>query len=145
MAHARTTIRNACVTAVTSLTTTGTRVYNTRVYPLDVTQLPSLSVYTLDEEAVEDFGELSDLQMRRLTLVVEARAKATSTVEATIDTIDNEVSTALYAASLGVKQIDWRSIAVEVMGSEEQPIALGTITFELLYHVDATGPGAVIS
>jgi len=48
MSHARQQVRDAVVTAVTGLTTTSTRVYASRVYPHD--SLPSLAVYTLEEE-----------------------------------------------------------------------------------------------
>ena len=144
MAHARTTIRQAAVSALTGLTTTGANVTDSRVYTVDPDSMPHLSVYTLEEERIDDRATLDDNQMRRIALTVEVRAKQTSTVAALIDTIDNEVSTALYADGLGVKAIEWMSITVELSAAEEQPIALGTIMFDLFYHVDAASPGAAI-
>ena len=50
MAHVRKSIRDNIVTAVTSLSTTGARVYRLRIYPLETaTNLPGLCVYTLRE------------------------------------------------------------------------------------------------
>lgn len=47
MSHARQKIRDAVVTLITGLTTTGTRVYDTKLYNLDPSEdLPGLVVYT---------------------------------------------------------------------------------------------------
>ena len=49
MAHIRKSIREHVVTTVTSLSTTGSNVYETRYFPLQTGNLPALIVYTLDE------------------------------------------------------------------------------------------------
>ncbi|MEY2654030.1 MAG: hypothetical protein RLZZ524_1058, partial [Pseudomonadota bacterium] len=47
--HLRQQIREAVAGAVTGLTTTGARVYQGRVYPLEDAQLPGLTVSSLAE------------------------------------------------------------------------------------------------
>ena len=48
MAHARKQIRDQLKTTLTGLTTTGSNVFNSRVYDHDA--LPCISIYTLSEE-----------------------------------------------------------------------------------------------
>ena len=50
MAHARQSIRDNVVTAVTGLSTTGTNVFRSRVYPLGENKLPALCIYTVAGE-----------------------------------------------------------------------------------------------
>ena len=50
MAHARQSIRDNVVTAVTGLTITCTNVFRSRVHPLGENKLPALCVYTAAEE-----------------------------------------------------------------------------------------------
>ena len=50
MSHVRKQIRDAVVTALTGLSTTGSRVYKSRIYPLETGKLPGLAIYTKSEE-----------------------------------------------------------------------------------------------
>ena len=52
MAHIRQSIRDNAVTAVTGLSTTGSNVFRSRVYPLGTNKLPALCIFT-DGETVE--------------------------------------------------------------------------------------------
>ena len=49
--HIRQQIRERIATNLTGLTTTGTRVYQSRVYPLEDNNLPGLIIYTVSEES----------------------------------------------------------------------------------------------
>jgi len=55
MAHVRQSIRDNVVTAVTGLSTTGSNVFRSRVYPLGTNKLPALCVYA-DSEVVNTTG-----------------------------------------------------------------------------------------
>ena len=44
--HIRQQIRERAGTVLTGLTTTGTNVFETRIYPLSNTNLPALAIYT---------------------------------------------------------------------------------------------------
>jgi hypothetical protein len=52
--HVRQQIRERIATTITGLTTTGSNVYQSRVYPLDSVSLPALLVYTLSEGSEVD-------------------------------------------------------------------------------------------
>lgn len=144
MAHARQSIRDAAVTALTRLTTTGTACYSGRVNPYET--LPCLSVYTLSESV--EGGELGTKQMRMLTLRVEARARAASDLDDTLDTITAEVETALMAdRTLGgtAKTLELAQTEIELSGDAEQPVGLAVLDFAVLYRIDGTDPTTTIS
>ena len=52
MAHVRQSIRDNAMTAVTGLSTTGSNVFRSRVYPLGTNKLPAHCVYS-NAETVE--------------------------------------------------------------------------------------------
>ncbi len=66
MAHVRKQIRDAIVTAVTGLTTTGSNVFRSRIYPLESGKLPGLCVYTKSETVEFDTLTRSRSIMRDL-------------------------------------------------------------------------------
>jgi len=72
MAHVRQSIRDNVVTAVTGLSTTGSNVFRSRVYPLGTNKLPALCVYT-DCDTVEFtcFDRIRDID-RTVDIVNEA-------------------------------------------------------------------------
>ena len=49
MAHVRQQLRERAATTLTGLTTTGSRVYQSRIYPLGAANLPGLLIYTKSE------------------------------------------------------------------------------------------------
>ena len=96
MAHQRKTIRDQVITYLTGLSTTGSNVFNSRVYPNEQSKLPLLNVYTLSESSELDaIGNL----LRSVDLVVEGFASENSSIENTLDTISKEVEEALAVDS----------------------------------------------
>ena len=93
MAHLRKQIRDNVVTALTGLSTTGSRVYASRVYPMAAANLPGLCVYAKTEEFETTAITRPRTQVRPLTLSVEGFAVATSGLDNT-----------LVAISLGVEE-----------------------------------------
>tara|TARA_R110002033_G_scaffold45198_1_gene88473 strand:- start:53 stop:490 length:438 start_codon:yes stop_codon:yes gene_type:complete len=139
MAHARQQIREQLVTTLTGLTSTASRVYDTRIY--NHAQLPSLTIYadqdTVDLEQSTGTQHWHDLQLR-----VEARAKAKDGVEDAIDTICAEIETAIYAdTTLNAKVVDVRleETSIEYSVEQDQPIAMATLTLMAVYRI---APGA---
>lgn len=90
MAHARQTIREAAATLLTGLTSTGSRVFQSRMVPQ--TTLPCLLVTTNDEEIVP--GTIGNIIERQLELIITGVAKASSADDA-LDTVAAEVETAM--------------------------------------------------
>lgn len=156
MSHVRTQIRNAVAAEVTGLTTSGARVYETRIYPYDADDhLPGLAVYTVTEARLDDGDVVSNWTegYRALRLVVEARAKAASGVDDTLDTMCAEVEAALYdgANDSGttlyglIKGLDYVETELEYSGESDQPVALARVTFSIMYRVDGLDPETAIS
>ena len=50
--HLRQQIRERIGTTLTGLSTTGSNVFQSRVYPLEDTNLPALVIYTKSEESI---------------------------------------------------------------------------------------------
>ena len=140
MAHARQQIREQLATTLTGLTTTASRVYDTRLYAYDT--LPCLTVYadkdTVDEERSSQTKHWHDLALR-----VEARAKAKDSVEDTIDTICAEIEAAIYAdTTLNGKVFDVfvADTQIEYSVEQDQPVALATLTLNATYRVAPSAP-----
>lgn len=100
--HVHHQIREAAVTALTGLTSTGSRVYANRLYPIPAASLPALRV-SLDDETVEGQtlpGAAATLQ-RSMILIVECCAQGGDAVDDACDQMQFEVETKL-SAGLGL-------------------------------------------
>lgn len=143
--HVRTQVRAAAVTALTGLTTTGSRVYDSLVYPMQDKQLPGLRIDTGDEDiAVESID--GELLARTLQLVVQACVKQNTNYNDTVDDIIKEVEIAISGnqALGGAKAVLLKSIHVELSGDGEKPVAVATMTFEVLYYSAQSAPDVAL-
>lgn len=95
--HLHKQIRDAVKTALTGLTTSGARVYANRLQPMQDANLPGLRIYLDDEKAGQQTIHAPAVQERRLTLAVDACAKAVSGLDDTLDLMSKEVEIALAA------------------------------------------------
>lgn len=124
-------IRDAIATLVTSLTTTGTRVYKSWPYPLADTHLPGLVVRLGNMERDEEEGTLGGLGTYDLDVMIEARAKpapATNVAEQ-LDKIISEVGAAIAAdRHLGTLNIAFCRLdgipEPEITGNLEHPAGI---------------------
>lgn len=92
MAHKRTSIRNNVTTTLTGLTTTGSNVFESRIYPNELSKLPLLNVYSNSETSeLSSIGKIE----RNLEIMVEGFAKATANIDEALDVIAKEVEVAL--------------------------------------------------
>ena len=81
MAHKRTSIRNNVTTALTGLTTTGSNVFESRIYPNELSKLPLLNIYSNTETSeLSSIGKIE----RNLEIQVEGFAKATANIDEVI-------------------------------------------------------------
>jgi hypothetical protein len=150
MAHGRQQIREALATALTGLTTTGSRVYQERTRELRDADLPAL-VITTDEEAVRvEMVSFPPLQERDLAIRVAAVAKATGSLDDTLDTICAEVETALYASvsantlTSRVKLMTLEAINVELDDTLDRPVGRATMSWRCTYHTTAGTPATLL-
>lgn len=149
--HRRRAIREAVATAVTGLTTTGSRVYQSRVYTLQRANLPGLRVFAGDEtiEAVTIHGPTT--QDRKLRIRVEAVAQAlqdaVSALDDTLDGIVKEVEIAVAGMSLSglADSIHLTDVSEpEYSDQGELPTGSVTITFEANYYTAANAPDVAL-
>jgi hypothetical protein len=136
MAHVRKQIRDNIVTTLTGLTTTGSRVYKTRVYPLAQSKLPGLAIYTETEDIEIRTINPPRTQMRNLTVTVDAFVKGVSNFDDDLDTICQEVEEALAAdITRGGLAKDTRvtGFEAEFSGDGDQPVANGRISVTVDY------------
>ncbi len=136
MAHIRKAISEHVVTTVTSLSTTGSNVYETRYFPLQTGNLPALIVYTLDE-TIEDYtiGQNTRTQYRSLNLIIEAHCRGTANIDDTLDTIAEEVEEAMVTdISRGGNAKDTKLVSTEVeFDTASQKTGLMRLTYLISY------------
>jgi hypothetical protein len=143
MAHARQTIREQVGTTLTGLTTTGSNVFQSRVYPLQESNLPALLIYTKEESSEAIVMGSNRVIERELTLAVEAYVKTNSNSDDTIDTIAEEVETAIGADSTlnnKAKDVFLVSTDINYVGEGENPVAVATLNFLVSYCTDENDP-----
>ena len=143
MSHARQQIREAVATLVTGLTTTGSNVFQSRVYRLQASELPALLVYT-NSETVERSHMTTGL-VRELTLRVEGIAKALANIDDTLDTIGAEVEAALGGQEpAGVEDLVLQSADVTINGEGEQQVGAIVMDFLVRYRTDQADPETIL-
>jgi hypothetical protein len=137
MAHVRKQIRDAVITTLTGLSTTGSNVFRSRIYPLESNKLPGLCVFSKSEATTFDTLTISRSINRVLEIGVEAYVKATSDYDNTLDTIAVEVEEAIASdVTLGslAKDTQVTSFEADFSGEGEQPVAIGRFTVEVIYR-----------
>ena len=135
--HLRRQIREGIATALTSLATTGARVFQSRVYPLQSAELPGLLISTRSETA-EPLTIHPPRMLGRVVLVeVVAIAKLTADLDDTLDQICKEVEIALTdpvptLASIA-KTIYLTSTEFDLERGGEKPTGSATMIFAVDY------------
>ena len=147
MSHVRQQLRERAATTLTGLTTTGTKVYQSRVYPLGAANLPGLLIYTKseDSEAVTMSGARTLL--RNLSLVIEGYVKAVSNYDDTVDTIAKEVETAMgndVTLNGLAKNSYLESTEIEYDGEGEKPVAVVSLPYTVEYMTKENAPQTAV-
>jgi hypothetical protein len=143
--HVRRQIREAIGTAVTGLTTTGARVYQSRVYPVQAANLPCLLVYT-ESEQVRTVSIAGPAVLQRTVRVqVDAVAATVTDLDDTLDGICKEVEIALAGLNTGVaaKHV-LVATELELQGTSDQPIGRARMTYEVDYFTTEDAPDAAL-
>lgn len=153
MAHIRTQIRNALSTRLTGLTTTGARVFNNRLEPLQFTELPALLVMN-DSEIINGRSFGSQLapharrELRTISYKVRAVVKANAAIEDTLDQICLETEKAIGSdIFMGGLTVDARLISTvyEKDESSDKVEAIADMIFEFDTWVLNTTPDVVVA
>lgn len=134
MPHLRTQIRESVATLVTGLTTTASRVYQSRMRPVKADQMPCLLV-TTNDESIEATTLHAGPQDRTLDLVIRGFAMG-GDLDNTLDQIALEVETALGSTAHTLKRIE-----IDFDDELEKPVGSISLTYEVLYFTQAGNPG----
>jgi hypothetical protein len=145
--HIRQQIREYFGTTLTGLSTTGSNVFESRVYPIENTKLPALVIYTKLETSEPIVIGTDRVMSRELSVVVEGYAKATTNFDDTIDTISKEVEEAIAAdRTLDGKAKDTylESTEIEFNSEGEKPLGFVSLTFISNYYVKEKNPDVAV-
>lgn len=147
MSHVRQQLRERAATTLTGLSTTGSKVYQSRIYPLGNSNLPGLLIYTKseDSEAVTMTGARTLL--RNLSLVIEGYVKAVSNYDDTVDTIAKEVETAMgndVTLNGLAKNSYLESTEIQYDGEGEKPVAVVSLTYSVEYMTKENAPQTAV-
>lgn len=145
--HIRQQIRERAGTVLTGLTTTGSNVFETRIYPLENTNLPALVIYTKNETSEPIVISTNRLMSRELELIVEVYVKQTSNFDDQVDKICKEVEVAIAAdTTLNslAKDCFLQSTEIEYNTEGEQPLSYAVLTFLTNYYVQETAPDVAV-
>ena len=145
--HLRRQIRERAATTLTGLTTTGSNVFQSRVYPMESAGLPGLCIYTTEETVeMQSMGGTRHVS-RDLTLIVEGYATASANVDDTLDQIGKEVEIAMSGdITLNDLAQDSYLSSVEITLSGDGSTGIGKIThsYIVVYQNAENAPDAAL-
>ena len=145
MSHARQQIREAVATLVTGLTTTGSRVFQSRFYRVQASELPALFIYSTDESIERETIGTGPYLRRELSIRIEGMAKALDNLDDTLDTIGEEVEDALGGQlPAGVDDFRISSVSIDYSGEGEQPVGVIRMDFVARYQTAEDNSGSII-
>ena len=149
MPHAKQQIREALVTLLTGLTTTGSRVYKSRVYPSGDDAIPGLNILTGNCPQDEEFGTLGGLEKWDLENIIEARAKPGdgTDVDDQLDTIEAEVTAAIRGdPTLGNRVMFCKLLPFEpeLTDELERPAGIKRMVWQTPFLILGTDPTNLI-
>jgi hypothetical protein len=141
--HVSEQIIAAAVAALTGLATTGARVYDSRVHPLQDAEVAAGALLVdQGDESDETLSIGADrLVEREMELLVVAKVKQTASYRATINQIRKEVQSAQDDTLGGkCKYINPRRGELELAGDGEKPVASYTMVFSVVYVTALNAP-----
>lgn len=145
--HIRQQIRERIATTVTGLSTTGTRVYQSRIYPLASGNLPGLLIYSTSEDSEIDAMGATGVLARNLSIAIEGYVKSTTEFDDKIDDICKEVETAMAGDQKinGLAKNSFlQSTEIEFSGEGDQPIGVVTLNYVVQYRTATNAPDAAL-
>ncbi|MGB0600492.1 MAG: hypothetical protein ACPGLY_27765 [Rubripirellula sp.] len=140
MAHIRKLIRDNIETTLTGLSTTGSNVFASRVYPIQTARMPGLCIYTSSETIEAQTIKPPRGLIRSLEVSVEAYVES-ATADDVLDGIAAEVEAAMTTdLTRGGNAKDTRLVSFEAdfAGEGERPVVVGRFIFEIVYSTQET-------
>jgi hypothetical protein len=140
MAHIRKLIRDNIETTLTGLSTTGSNVFASRVYPIQTAKMPGLCIYTSSETIEAQTIKPPRGLIRSLEVSVEAYVES-AIADDVLDGIAAEVEAAMTTdLTRGGNAKDTRLVSFEAdfAGEGERPVVVGRFIFEIVYSTQET-------
>jgi len=131
--HVRQSIRDNITTTLTGLPSTGSNVYQTRVYPIAPDKLPGIAVYTRSESSDYLTVTIPRTLVRTLTVSVEAYVQGSDN---DLDAISASIEEALAVdVTRGGYAKDTRVVSFEAdfSGDSDQPVGSAVVQVEIDY------------
>lgn len=150
MTHVRTQIRDAFVSALTGLTTSGARVFPSRIHVLRDADLPCLLINLDNEEIAPATLHANPMLERTAELKVRACAKVAANLDDTLDTMVAEVEAAIAGAAdpsfggLIKPQALPASLDIDFDDGLEKPVGVATLTYRITYFTAAASPATAL-
>ena len=146
MAHLRQSIRERIATDVTGLTTTGSNVFQSRIYPIEDASLPCLLVYSTSEDS-EVTEMASPRPMHRILNVVVQGVVSATQPDDTLDLISKEVEVAL-AGDVSINSLAHNSFLssteIEFNADGAKPIGTVMLNYVVEYRNVDNNPESAI-
>lgn len=131
----------AVVTALQATTTAGANAIRGQIYNSYADQLPGIAIYMGTDEPIEGITQaFFDWQ---LTLDIQIRVAANTSLEQTIATIRKEIHIAMmsaptYGLAFVMDTIPGPASAPDLEGEGETPIGIQNLTYQISYRAQHT-------
>lgn len=145
--HIRQQLREAVAAAVTGLTTTGSRVFQSRAYPLQISDVPCLVVTTDGDSIEQETVHHPYIQSRQVQLRIEGYAVGTTNLDDTLDGICKEVEIAVDNATLSmVDDIGFAGTQLDTANvpGAEKPVGKLTLIYRITVRTMSNSPDVAI-
>ena len=147
MAHARTTIRQAFVRALKGKTEAGNNVFDSRLYSMESGALPGIIVFSSNEEVITSTLSPPRSQDRIVKITVECYAKAATSANMVVDNLAAGVEGAVFRdpnLPKIYKDCKLESTNISLNSDGDQPVALASLVFSVLYRTREDSPDTII-
>lgn len=148
--HARQAIRYAVAELMRATATAGANVFPSRLFSLDETELPSISVYTTDESTAETVTKITlarpALIQRELPVIVEAHAVMDESVDDALDNLAVEIEEAMARPiRVGERQIPARLVSTQTTfsGDGDQQVGVIRLIYSAAYSTRENAPDSL--
>lgn len=143
--HIRQQLRDAVATAVTGLPTTGARVFQSRAYPLQISDVPCLVVTTDGDSIEQETVHRPYMQARQIQLRIEGYAVGVYDLDDILDGICKEVEIAVDNATLAmVDDIGFAGTQLDTSVVGQQPVGKITLIYRVTVRTMSNSPDVAI-
>ena len=138
--HVRQQVREEIAGILVGLSTTADRVFTSRAYPIQETDLPCLMIKTEQERVDYQTVNQPAQQEREITLVIEAIAKANEALDNTLDDICKEVEIVMDTVAVLTRDIQLAGTNIELSVLGNQPIGQATMIYRMKIYTESNSP-----